>query len=133
VLVALVARLIGVTHRGVLQLGVQLRHGLLQRLADQSVGLRHRPQTEAHAHDVREHRLHFALRQVELPSQRAHQGQSARTELAAGNPCGKRSVVLTPTTCADATQSHVLAHDRLDLGQLEDLMAHGFIAIDLDR
>jgi hypothetical protein len=42
-------------------------------------------------------------------------------------------VVPAPASTADATQSHVFAHDRLDLGQLEDLMAHGFIAIDLNR
>jgi hypothetical protein len=88
VVVALVTGLIGVTHRGVLQLGVQLRHGLLQRLAEQPVRLGHRPQTEAHAHDVREHGLYLALRQVELPGQCAHQGQGTWTELAAGQPCG---------------------------------------------
>jgi hypothetical protein len=42
-------------------------------------------------------------------------------------------VVLAPAATADAAQSHVLARDGLDPGQFEDLMAHGFVAIDLDR
>lgn len=35
---------------------------------------------------VREHRLHFAPRQMELPGQCAHQGQDTRPQLPAGNP-----------------------------------------------
>ncbi len=41
--------------------------------------------------------------------------------------------MLAATAVADAAQTHVFAHDGFDFRQLEDLMAHGFVAIGLHR
>lgn len=84
------------------------------------------------AHDVREHGLHFELCQVELTRQCAHQGQGTRPQLPAGNPCWQGPVVFAAATATDATQAQVLTHNGFDIGQLEDLVAHGFVAIDFD-
>lgn len=62
----------------------------------------------------------------------AQQGQGAWPQLPTGNPRSKRPMVFAPTAAADTAQSHVLAHDGLNLGQLQDLVAHRFIAIDFD-
>jgi hypothetical protein len=42
-------------------------------------------------------------------------------------------MVFAPTAAADAAQAHVLTHDGFDLGQIEDLVTDGFVAIDMDR
>lgn len=93
---ALVPGLVGMAHRGMLKFSVQLRHRRRQGLADPSVCLRHRTQAEPDSHDVRQHRLHLALRQMELTGQRAHQCQSSRAELAAGHARGQGTVSLRP-------------------------------------
>jgi len=129
--VALVAGLVSVAHRCVLQLCVQLCNRCRQRLADQAVGLRDRAQAKPDAHDVREHVLHFALCQVKLPGQRPHQGQCAWAQLPVGRTHRQSAVVLLSAATAHPAQAHVLGHDGLNLGQLEDLVAHGFIAIRL--
>ena len=70
---------------------------------------------------------------MELPGQCAHQGQGAWPQLPAGSACGQGSMMLVATAVADAAQTHVFDHDGFDFGQLEDLMAHGFVAIGLHR
>lgn len=83
------------------------------------------PQAEAHAHDVRQHGLDFALGEVELAGQRAHQGQGLGTQLSAGHAHRQGGMVFATTGGAHATQPHVVGDDGLDLRQLEHLVAHG--------
>jgi hypothetical protein len=114
------------------QLSLQLRHRCCQRLADQAVGMRDRAQAEADTHDVREHVLHLALREVKLPGKRPHQGQCAWAQLPVRHARWQGAVVLLSAAPAHTAQAHVFGHDGLNPEQLEDLVANGLVAIRLN-